>query len=589
MFTSLRARLAGRPNLGRPLGRRGAVAVLVGVSFVPMMVGTVAVIDVSRMIATKAALQRIADNAALSGAAMYKAYTATDAFKTLAVNMATSSFCNAVSNLPGGFTLAPTAGSAQACGGSSTNGPFVTGQITAYQVGSRGIINNSGCSATNTVVSVGKCGFAVTVNATATMTSLSASLLGNSTVTITSTAINPFLDLSKALAVKSLSAAANANSIWVYPVLLDDDGNPDFSTSYGALPDRSSCSGDPYQINCGVYTMLATNFPANQGKTCTNIAPCSFGTGFVGDYEAIINPVASKAVITATTPLGFAFATAANASNTWYDRRITTAATPGHNNGFGGTWPINFVDPTTGCVYPFQAVYGTATQMYDASGHPLVPWSLVTHWYFSSLMAHNLSPQQAYLDQQNSVATYTIRGVVHNVHDQAIPPVEDALASAERAIENISAKCLSTGVDASGFPAYPDSKYIYQRPIFNTASSPYETIKSNCALTIVRNPDPKNPAQYPDGSYIDTRSQGQYYPPPFKTCWNPAEPSLLNGAVNPAATPGRDYAIVQCGQFKGQSFTFLWNDASGKIDDTDYGNGTLVVNCTGKSQVVLID
>lgn len=54
----------------RALGRRGSVAVMFGVALIPIMIGTIAAIDVSRMVASKSALQRIADNAALTGAAV---------------------------------------------------------------------------------------------------------------------------------------------------------------------------------------------------------------------------------------------------------------------------------------------------------------------------------------------------------------------------------------------------------------------------------------------------------------------------------------------------------------------------------------
>ncbi len=570
---------------GRMLGRRGSVAVLFGVAIIPMMVGTIAAIDVARMMAAKSALQRIADNAALTGAAVYTAYTASDSFKTIAETMATSSFCNAAMNLPAGFTLTtPASGTQRDCG--SGFGPTSVGQITGYQVGTRGLTAGSGCTATNTVVAAPvKCAFAVTVTARVQMTSLSANLLGTTTVSITSTAVNPFIDLHKALNVQFLASAENANSVWVYPVLLDDDGNPDFSTNAGALPDRSSCTGYPQQFSCGSFTMLASNHFGG----CTDAAPCTYGSTQVGSSGVILNPVLSTAVITATTPLGFAFASVAAGNNSaptgWYSQedsgiraRIIPPTMVGQKDASGNQ---KVVDAATGCVYPFSAVYDTYVQMYklDTFGNeqPLMPWSAPTHWFYSSYLSNDKSPMQLELDFQTAPGSYNdLSGVSHNNNQQKISPVEDNSAAAARLTEGVSAKCLPTSTTA-GIATYPDAYYLYK-------PTSYETTRTNCALVIVKDATSTSP----NPSYVDTRPNQRGTPPPYKTCFSSVSTDTTP-TPTPGNTPGNRYAIVQCQQFKGHSFTYFFNDASGKADDTDYGNGNIKVTCGAQSNVVLVD
>ena len=591
------------PFRRRVLGNRGSIAVMFGVAIVPMLIGTVAAIDISRMMASKSALQRIADNAALTGAAVYTAYTASDSFKAIAETMAVSSFCNAASALPAGFLLTtPSTGVVRDCG--SGTGPTTVGQIAGYTVGVRGLTNGSGCTATNTVAaSPVKCGFAVTVTARAQMTSLSAQLMGPTSVSVTSTAMNPFIDLSKALEKSFLSAAENANSVWVYPVLLDVDGNPDFSTNAGALPDRSTCTGDPLQFNCGVYTMLASN----HFNSCSDAAPCTYGSTRVGSSGVVLNPTASTAVITATTPLGFGFVSTANANNptpkTWYgpcsedgndaanfvpDRVITQATAAagstftyqcdGHDgNSSTATFP-RFSDPRTGCVYPFSAVYNTITQMFrkDGSGteQPLMPWSVATHFFYSSYLNNNLSPMQPDLDFQQQTGSYSVAGRTHNNNQQKISPVEDDNAAYIRVNEKNKNNCTPI-TTVNGISTYPDAWYIYK-------TTSYETPRSNCALVIVKDPT----SNAPDGSYAESRPNARSTTPNYKTCFSPV---VTDSNPTPGNKPGERYGIIQCQDFKGHTFAYLWNDASGKADDTDYGNGGISVICKSKSNVVLID
>jgi len=574
-------RSLARPFRFRSLGKRGSVAVMFGVAIIPMLIATIAAIDVSRMVASKSALQRIADNAALTGAAVYTAHTASDSFKTIAETMATSSFCNSAMNLPAGFTLVnPATGIPKDCG--SGVGPTADGQITGYQVGTRGLTANSGCTATKTVVAAPvKCAFAVTVTARAQMISLSASLLGYTTVSVTSTAVNPFIDLSKALQVNFLANAENANSIWVYPVLLNDDGNPDFVANSGALPDASACTGNPVQFSCGVYTMLASN----HFGTCTDLLPCTYGSTQVGGSGRILNPVASTAVITATTPLGFAMASVAAGNNSsptgWYSQedsgiraRIIPPSMVGKTYLNAGITRQKVVDAATGCVYPFSAVYNTYVQMYKldtlATEQPLIPWSLPTHWFYSSYLSNNKTPMQQQIDFQNASGSYVVSNNTHYYNQQRISPTEDDGAAVERLLEGVLLSCSPTSV-SGGIATYPDSYYIYK-------PTTYEQPRSNCALYIGQD----TATNSPDPSYVDTRPNQRGTTPYYKTCFSPS-----STASN--ATPGNAYSIVQCQQFKGHKFTYFWNDASGKADDTDYGNGNLTVSCGAQSNVVLVD
>ena len=585
---------------GMRRNRRGAVAVTFGLSLTMLMIGTISSIEVSRLTASKSALQRIADNAALTGAAMYTAYTASDSFKTLAETMATSSFCNAAAALPAGASLTtPKSGTIRDCGNGT--GPTAVGQITGYKVGTRGLAANSGCTATATVaVSPIKCAFAVTVTAQARLTGISNILLGPMSVSVTATAVNPFIDLSKALNVQFVSAAENANSVWVYPVVLNDSGQPDFTVNPGALPDRSTCSGDPLQFNCGNYTMLASNHFGG----CSDASPCIYGSTIVGSNGTVKNPVTSTAVITATTPLGFAFVSTANANNTslstWYGPcqddtadlsalipdRVVTAATmtaggsftykcDGTNKAY--TFP-RMSDPKTGCVYPYSAVYNTFTQMFKKDGagveQPLMPWSYSAHFFYSSYLNNNLSPQQVDLDLQGQTGQIVVGGRIHNKNQVRISPVEDDNAPNIRAAESNSKTCtpLST---TNGISTYPEAWYIYK-------ATTYETPRSNCALIILKD----SATNLPSGSYLDSRPNVRSTAPFYNTCFSP---DVKSTKPTPGNTPGAQYGIIQCQNFKGHTFTYLFNDASGKADDTDYGNGGVLVKCSSNTNVVLVD
>lgn len=523
-----------RSAMGR-LGRRGSVTILFAAAAVPMVIGTAVAVDFSRMTSARATLQEAADGAALSGAAAYAAYAQGDAFNSVAQSLALSSFCNAAKTLPAGFSITASSGSLT-CG--SQAGPAVSAVIAGARAGTRGVIAGSGCSATNTVVTNATCGFVVTVSAVATMNLIFPGLLGTTkTVSVTSSAINPFINIAQALNSSLQGSAKFANSIWIYPLLLDANGSPAVtSANPGALPDASACTGDPTQTACGAYSMLAsTNYAGCPGQTvpsCT-VNGTTFGAGGV-----VQNPAAGATVITATTPLGVAFASVSGGgysgglhANYGYDR----------NCRYYQTCPLNIKFAPDLCVWPWHTVYNTVSQVYSPTDTPIYPWSLVTHWYYSSYLSQNMPPSQGIITTQLTTATNPATGYPYNYQIvRATPQV-----------------VLGLNVPPLGcITPIPDADYQRYVTTFPTTGN------SNCSLYIAKDP-PANPT--PDSSYTGS-------------------------CFSPSATPGQSYAALSCQRFSGHSFAFFWNDmGGGDSDDKNYGNGTLVITCAAQSQVKLIN
>lgn len=526
------------------LDRRGAVAVLFACAL-PMLIAAVGVgIEFSRIAAARAALQRAVDNAALSGAAAYVLYTATDAFKAVAVSTANAAFCKTAAALPAGATLAASTGGAGCNGGP---GPVITAAIGGHAPGTRGAAADTGCTATNTVVAGATCGFLVTVTAAVAVGPTFGGLLGGArTLTVSATALNPFLDLGKALSVNlGPTGAWNANSIWVYPLRLDANGKPDFAGDPGARPPTTGCTGAPDQTRCGngIYVMLASTY--YQALGCTQSTPCTTADGatFAGTGGIVQNPRVSGAVITATTPLGFAFE---STSGGWASFGLDAYQ----------SWPAYFASPpaTGGCHWPAVTAYNTVTQVFpptqttrgstthlppnntplsaalegrnrNPDGSVSIDWTVTTKRFYSSFLANNRTPSDDQVRAQLS----------------GIPQKVQSVSSA-----NPPTTCTESRDMATTFP---------------TSGA------SNCSLYIQM--DPVLPAQ-PNPNYRGN-----------KTCWTPS------------ATPGRQYAALSCQGFAGHTFAFFWNDMGGSLhagDDTDYGNGTTIVSCSGSTTTVrLID
>lgn len=516
----------GRRGALRP-DRRGAVAVLFACALPLLVVAVGAGIEFSRLAAARAALQRAVDNAALSGAAAYVLYAAADSFKATAVSTANASFCKTVTALPAGAALVASTGTgAVGCNGGP--GPTVVAAIGGYVPGMRGTAANTGCSATNTVVAGVTCGFLVTVSAAAAVGPTFGGLLGGTrTLTAAATAINPFLELGKVLAVElGQSGGWNANSIWVYPLRLDAGGNPDFAADTGARPPTTGCTGAPDQTRCGGYTMLASTY--YQALGCTRSTPCTTadGTTFGGTGGIVQNPRASAAVITATTPLGFALE---STSGGWASFGLDTqTSTP------GCYWPTVTAYTTVTQVFPPTQTTRGSTPHLPPNNTPLsaalegrgsdgsIDWTMTTRWFYSSFLTNNRPPSQVHVSRQ-------LRGVMQTVQSVSS--------------SNPPTACNDTKSVATTFP---------------TSGA------TNCSLYIVKNPSSTQPNP-------DYRGKN--------TCWTPS------------ATPGREYAALSCQGFAGQTFAFFWNDMGGFNggDDTDYGNGTVIVRCSGSATVRLID
>lgn len=516
--------------------RRGSVALVAAISMFPLLIAAGVAIDMSRLTDARSALQRAADNAALSGAAAYVLYTQADSFNATARTVAHSAFCNAVTALPAGFTLGSPSGSTS-CSRLGP-GPAVSAVIGGFKTGARGTVANSGCSGSMTVVQGATCGFIVTVAATATVNTIFPALLGSlATVSVTASAVNPFINLATAISKTIVAAAGNANSLWVYPLLLDANGAPDFSTSPGALPNTSACTGNPTQTSCGSYTMLASNYYLN----CTAEQPCYAGsTEFINGV--VQNPVVGNAVITATTPLGIALQSAAGTVSSF---GYVSKSAPQPEDGGNCTWPA-------------PLAYNTVTQAFDMKGYPLVinsngNWSVVTHWFYSSFLANNNPPDANEIAAQGKA--------------QVVPAVSTAGADRFNPNTTTPGPTLCPNPISTIDPANAEPNMVTSFPTSGA---------TNCALYIAKDPA----SLQPPSSY--KRTSASQTP----SCWSPAN------------TPGHQYAALSCQNYAGHNFAFFWNDMSGTgnvqqpsppFDDTDYGNATLQVSCSGASFVVLIN
>lgn len=530
-----------RPDAGTRHGRRGSIAIIVAISALPLAIAAGIAIDMSRMADARSALQRAADNGALSGAAAYVLYTQKDSFNVVARTMAKSAFCNAVTALPAGFVLVATTGSAACVNG---QGPAVSAVIAGYSPGSRGTVANSGCTASNTVVTGAICGFVVTVSASATVSTIFPFLLGGlAKVSVTASAINPFINLAKALSPGIAGGAHAADSLWVYPLLLDANGAPDFTTNKGALPDTSACTGDPTQSSCGSYIMLAST---RYVTGCPASSPCNVnGTIFINGV--VQNPTVSNAVITATTPLGVAMQSAAGADAPF---NFNTTANP---------QPAD-----SGCSWAGTLAYNTVAAAFDANGYPLEVdsngnWTLPTHWLYSSFLANNLPPDYNEIVLQTNNQYNFATG--YSYATQIIPAVPT-----NGALYNPNATKAAVAC-ANAYSTYSPMNAEHMLTTYPTTGA------TNCALYIVRDAT----SLQPNPSYENNTAGTS------PTCFTPSN------------TPGYQYAALSCQNYAGHTYTFFWNNMSGTnntkppTDDTDYGNGTLQIACSGPSYVQLIN
>jgi Flp pilus assembly protein TadG len=562
--------------LARPrphLGRRGSVSVIFAVSLVPMIIASEAAIDFSRLAAGRANLQEAVDDGALSGAAAYSVNAV--AAQTKAIVMATSSTCETTVPMPAGFALSGTG--TTSCGAASGAGPTVTTQIGGFQTGIPGIVPSQ-CSATNPVVGGSvTCGFIVTVTAHATMTTMIPAYFGG-TITISATGIaaNPFVNIGNAFTTQLNGSARYNDSLWVYPLLLNANGDPDYTTNRGAIPGLisgvypadasasgcasltscgnagtpagvnclssgtacgttppSGCTDSPLQFVCGQFTMLASTF-YNNGN-CADCYP--LGAGHYPEIKSgvIQNPQAPPGVITATTPLGIAY-----------------------ESHSGGDVGYSFSgSAANGCNYPGATLYNTVSQAYSTAdntfngsataGNQGMDWPKVTRWFYSSYLANGWPPSTGEIESESYGTLTSPTGIHYNVR---IP-----------SLGSDSSNTWSPTLAACALPAANGASYdLFMTTTFPTSGA------DNGALFIIQQPS--------GAAYIlpaDTGYAGVYY--------------------TPQATPGAQYAALSCQAFGQYTYTFYWNDMGGNAaypEDIDYGNGTIRVTCTSSAFIKLI-
>ena len=613
-------------RLGRCLrrDRRGNVALLFAVALLPIVMLDYIAVDMSRLADGRATLQRAVDTAALSGAAAYSLNTTT--YNTLATTIATTSFCNVATALPEAFSLVSSGGSTpEPC--PSTPGATISAGIGGYVRGTPGADANSGCTATNTVISGVECGFVITVTATATMNTSLPRIFGTRTISATGVAFNPFINLTNALTAVIQGSAYNTNSIWVYPVLLDSQGNLDFTTNAGAIPGLvsgvypadaspsgctsltacgstgtaaginclsntsatacqgnavSGCTDSPFQYTCGNFVMIA-----DTAYTTAVQSSCSSGcwpNGY-GNYPEFINgvvqsPAAPPAVITATTPIAFAFLSIAGGNFSY-----SSGYNGGSPAGYSGTYLA--VQPYNGCTYsanstnypnfPGNGVYTTSIQYYGnsnndlAGGYPAADWPKVSHWFYSSYLMNGLPPSQGeILSQSNGLLTYTYpngkNGQSLNYNTRVALAGSNSSGSFSPSLSTCDQLATGTYANDSYDEFYTTAYPTASNPASSRASNPVSASGDNASLYIIRQPVGTTPLTY---------AQTGYY----------------QNVFTPSNTPGASYSALSCQAYGNFEYTFYWNDMGGSQtygDDQDYNNGTVTVQCNGPSFVVLI-
>ena len=574
---------------------RAAVSIVFAVCLLPLLIAISAAIDFSRLVDSRAALQRAVDNAALSGAAAYSVNA--DAASKKAVVSATAVFCQMSAKMPAGSAVTGTGNGS--CPGVA-GGPTVTAQVGGFVAGIPGIAP-SGCSATAPVVSGVTCGFIVSVSASATLATILPTILGATrTVTAAGIAANPFINIGSAMTAQVYGTPWNNNSIWVYPLLLNANGDPDFAANPGAIPglptgffpaDASAsgcvsltscgstgtpagancaslngclqnpvapgCTDNPNQFVCGSFTMLATTYYNSQ---CPVSLPC-YPNGGPGTYPKIINgivqnPLPPPSIVTATTPLGIAFESIAGAGIfDGYTYGPAQAANPS-TYGYQANKAPNGSQQQA-CYYPGNALYTTVAQEFQNTlntypAQNALDWPKVTHWFYSSYLMNGLPPSEGeILSQLNALTTPNGYGPSKQ-YNTRIPLIgQDTTGSFVPPLNT----CANN-------PAYDE----YLLTAYPTTGA------TNGSLFILQQP-----------------AQSQFIPA--------SSTGYVGRYFTPADTPGNQYAALSCQAYGSNQFTFYWNDmggpnanslAYGGGDNLNYQDGTVTVACSGTSFVLLI-
>lgn len=533
------------------LGTSGSVSLMFAAAVLPLTIAVVAGVDFSRLAATRAALQRAVDSAALSGAAAY-ALNST-AFHTLAITTATSAFCSATKALPAGAAMVQ--GGAQGCG--SAPGPGVTAVTDSFIVGTPGISHNAGvsCSSGYLPPAPYTCGFIVTVSASAVITPMLPFLFGASiTVSTQGMAANPFVNFADVFHLPDGidTNAKYANSVWAYPLSLNADGGIDYSANAGALPDTSACTGGPDQIACGNYVMLASTMYAKLG---TGYTPP--GQSVIYDNGVVRNPV-SPTQITATTRLGIAFRSIAGGNYVQH----TPPGVYGYEVVTSPTWynPSHYVYAPNGCIYPYSNLaYTTVGQVWTTGGAtppytPVLPWTLVTHWFYSSYLSQNLPPSQGEILAQ----TFNNEDIPSVTNDPAQTGANIGGGSYPTYNANPSPAVATSCPATTTHAGVTTSNNLFKTTTFPTSST---TTTTNCSL------------------YVGVSSSSTY-----------TAPNYSGSCFDPANTPGQQYTSMSCQQYGSDYYTYYWNDMGGySFDNKNYADGSVSINCSGLSHVILIN
>jgi len=539
--------------------RSGGISIMFGASVFMLLTVVGMSINMAAIVGERAALQRAVDNAALSGAASYSLNTT--AFNALAITTATTAFCDATTNLPmGAIVTAQTGG--QVCGTSA--GPFVSAVTDSYITGTPGISHGSGVSCTGTYLPAApyNCGLIVTVSAALKMNLAIPFVFGKSmAVLATGMAVNPFINFAKIFSLPSgvASGAKYANSVWAYPLLLNAAGSPDYTTNSGAVPDTSACYGGPDTVTCGNFVMLAsTMYQAKTGYT---------PPGQTVIYDAgVVRTPASPTGITSTTPLGIAFESIAGGNYVQYP---AAPGVYGYQVTSLSANPLKYVYAQSGngngCIYPYSnLVYNTVGQVWTTSGAtnglpsapyaPILPWSKVTHWFYSSYLGNNLPP-----------STGEILAQTLNNEDIPSVPTDPAqaggniqghptyIASPSPAVPTSVSACTATTTKAG----ITTSNDLFQTTTYLTTGN------DNCSLYITQSSTAG--AQTPNAGYT-----GSWF--------------------DPTNTPGQSYANLSCQGYGSNVYTFFWNDMGGaQTDNENYGDGIVQISCSSAAHVALIN
>jgi hypothetical protein len=408
------------------------------------------------------------------------------------------------------------------------------------------------------------CGFIVTVKATVTTAPIFPSILGNTlTISASGMAANPFINFARIFSMPNgvKSTAKYANSIWVYPLLLNANGAPAFSASNpGALPDTSSCiggtgsvsaAGGPDQVACGSYVMLASTM---YGASGSNHSVTIEGVTTTYNNGVVLNPV-TPVGITATTPLGIAFRSIAGGNYVQYP---TSPGVYGYAVTNLGTNPPTYVTAQSGCIFSYNnLVYKTAAQTWQTTASPHngepgftqnLPWSpLVTHWFYSSYLPDNDPPSQTEITLQ---------------------------AAGPLSLPSVPSDAAQLGGNIGGASTYnatQSSRVPTTCPASTTTNG--TTYSNNTSIQMAYPVTGSNNCSL----YIGASSSSSYVAPTSGSCYTPGN------------TPGQQYAAISCQSYGSNYYTFYWNDMGGaSSDDYNYADGIIQLGCNGSGEHVTL-